>query len=163
MQAILLDAPGGTYRLVDDITKPVPGSGQILVKSLVTAINPVYAISFILSLFQFSCTGLLTKYLTISEPFMQQTGMLVTHWPIVLGCDASGVVVEVGEGVKRFKTGDGVFGCTNLGTPSCGTFQEFVCILQLNYDNELGGVVVTRSSILLIHRCIVPHGRTPSL
>lgn len=55
-----------------------------------------------------------------------QQGILVTAWPIVLGCDASGTVVDVGEGVTKFKKGDGAFGCTRLGVPGHGTFQEYV-------------------------------------
>jgi len=50
---------------------------------------------------------------------------LVTAWPIVLGCDASGTVAEMGEGVSKFKVGDSVFGCTRLGLPGYGTFQEY--------------------------------------
>jgi NADPH:quinone reductase-like Zn-dependent oxidoreductase len=61
-----------------------------------------------------------------SEGFMQSTGMLVTAWPIVLGCDASGVVVAIGEHVEKFKIGDQVFGCTRLGAPGYSTFQEYV-------------------------------------
>jgi NADPH:quinone reductase-like Zn-dependent oxidoreductase len=41
---------------------------------------------------------------------MQMSGTLITSWPIVIGCDASGVVVEVGEGVTKLKKGDAVFG-----------------------------------------------------
>ncbi|KFY55512.1 hypothetical protein V496_06974 [Pseudogymnoascus sp. VKM F-4515 (FW-2607)] len=100
MKGILLDKVGGDFHLVDTLEKPTPGRNQILVKSLVTAINPV-------------------------EGFMQGTGLLVTAWPIVLGCDASGTVVEVGEGVTKFKRGDAVFGCTTLGTPGHSTFQEY--------------------------------------
>lgn len=70
------------------------------------------------------CSSGLT--LVLSEGFMQTTGMLVLSWPIVLGCDASGVVVEVGEDVKKFKVGDAVFGCTRLGAEEHGTFQEYV-------------------------------------
>lgn len=71
-----------------------------------------------------------------SEGFMQGTGLLVTAWPIVLGCDASGTVVEVGEGVTKFKKGDAVFGCTTLGTPGHSTFQEYVGSLKANKDAE---------------------------
>ena len=58
------------------------------------------------------------------------TGMMITSFPIVLGADASGIVVEVGESVTKFKIGDAVFGCTVLGTPGYSPFQEFVgCLL----------------------------------
>lgn len=54
-------------------------------------------------------------------------GLLVSSWPIVLGCDSSGVVVEVGkEAESHFKEGDRVCGCTRLGEPGYGTFQEYV-------------------------------------
>ncbi|RDL38343.1 GroES-like protein [Venustampulla echinocandica] len=99
MKGIILEKPGGEYLLSDSVAKPTPGKNQILVKSLVTGLNPVEGI--------------------------QQQGMLVTAWPIVLGCDASGIVVAVGEDVKKFKQGDGVFGCTRLGEPGYGTFQEY--------------------------------------
>jgi NADPH:quinone reductase-like Zn-dependent oxidoreductase len=67
---------------------------------------------------------------------MQGTGMLVLSWPIVLGCDASGIVTELGEGVTKFKVGDKVFGCTRLGQTGYGTFQEFVSELNLNNEEE---------------------------
>ena len=56
-----------------------------------------------------------------------QGGLLVEGWPIVLGCEASGVVVEVGKDVTMFKAGDGVFGCVRVGFPGYMTFQEYVC------------------------------------
>ena len=60
---------------------------------------------------------------------MQQTGMLVTSFPIVLGCDASGIVVGRGSDLKKFSydnsVPEGVFGCTRLGIPEYGTFQEY--------------------------------------
>ena len=57
---------------------------------------------------------------------MQGSGAMVTAWTIVLGCDASGSVVEVGEGATKFKVGDGAFGCTRLGIPGYSTFQDYV-------------------------------------
>lgn len=54
-------------------------------------------------------------------------GLLVSSFPIVLGCDSSGVIVEVGkEAESLFKVGDRVCGCTRLGEPGYGTFQEYV-------------------------------------
>lgn len=61
---------------------------------------------------------------------MQSSGLLVTSWPIILGCDASGVVVEVGKGsaASFFKVGQHVAGCTRLGVPGHSTFQEYFCM-----------------------------------
>jgi NADPH:quinone reductase-like Zn-dependent oxidoreductase len=75
-----------------------------------------------------------------SEGFQYQ-GILVDSWPIVIGCDASGTVVEVGEEVTKFKKGDGVFSCSRLGAPGRGTFQEYVrrpnyTLLQLKPTNN---------------------------
>jgi NADPH:quinone reductase-like Zn-dependent oxidoreductase len=41
MKGIQVEKIGGTFDYVEDLIKPVPGRKQILVKSLVTAINPV--------------------------------------------------------------------------------------------------------------------------
>ena len=58
---------------------------------------------------------------------MSSTGLLVTAWPFVLGCDAAGEVVEVGNTASSiFKVGDQVCGCTRLGVPGHSTAQEFV-------------------------------------
>ncbi len=62
---------------------------------------------------------------------MSNYGMLVVEWPMVLGCDASGVVVEVGEGVEELKEGDGVCGCSRLGHLAHSTCQEYVCACVL--------------------------------
>lgn len=57
------------------------------------------------------------------------SGALVSSFPIVLGCDASGTVVEVGKDAESmFKAGDRVCGCTRLGEVGYGTLQEYVCI-----------------------------------
>jgi NADPH:quinone reductase-like Zn-dependent oxidoreductase len=41
MKGIQVEKVGGTYDYVEDLAKPSPGKNQILVKSQVTAINPV--------------------------------------------------------------------------------------------------------------------------
>jgi NADPH:quinone reductase-like Zn-dependent oxidoreductase len=55
--------------------------------------------------------------------------MLVESFPIVLGCDASGIVIETGSQNSRFAhvngVPQGVFGCTRLGQPGYCTFQEY--------------------------------------
>ena len=62
-------------------------------------------------------------------------------WPIVLGCDASGIVVKVGSTASStFKEGDRVCGCTRLGVPGYSTFQEYFCMdapLTLPFSKDI--------------------------
>jgi NADPH:quinone reductase-like Zn-dependent oxidoreductase len=55
---------------------------------------------------------------------MQKYGILVLTWPAVIGCEAAGVVIEVGEGVTKFKLGDYAYGCTRLGNNPYSVFQD---------------------------------------
>ncbi len=65
----------------------------------------------------------------ISDTLMSNSGYLVAAWPFVMGCDAAGVVVDVGANAgSKFKIGDEVCGCTRLGIPGHSTAQEFVSI-----------------------------------
>ena len=41
MKGIIVENAGDEYTLVDTIEKPSPGKNQILVKSLVSGLNPV--------------------------------------------------------------------------------------------------------------------------
>jgi NADPH:quinone reductase-like Zn-dependent oxidoreductase len=50
----------------------------------------------------------------------------VDAWPIVLGCDTTGEVVEVSpEAQGRFKVGDIVCGCTRLGVVGHSSYQDY--------------------------------------
>merc|ERR1712226_383104 len=69
-----------------EVPVPKPGPGQILVKIQAAALNPV--------------------------DFKRREGLFRSNdseFPAVLGCDAAGVVVEVGDGVSKFKNGDEVY------------------------------------------------------
>jgi hypothetical protein len=46
MEGVVLDNTGGEYKVVNDLNIPKPGPGQILVKSLVTGINPACVARF---------------------------------------------------------------------------------------------------------------------
>lgn len=43
MKGAILKERGALYEVVNDIERPKPGDHQVLVKSIATAINPVYA------------------------------------------------------------------------------------------------------------------------
>jgi len=55
---------------------------------------------------------------------MAKIGFVVKQWPVVLGCDFSGVVEDVGADIQNFKKGDEVYGYSQLGAGRTGTFQE---------------------------------------
>ncbi|PQE08280.1 gmc oxidoreductase protein [Rutstroemia sp. NJR-2017a BVV2] len=110
MKGVIITSPGSTWSLVNDLERPKPDKHQVLVRSLVTGINPMYVL-YILTLILLHQTDMHTS----RDELMHTTGLLVKDWPVVLGCDASGEIVEIGDEVTKFKVGDGVFGCTRLG------------------------------------------------
>jgi NADPH:quinone reductase-like Zn-dependent oxidoreductase len=52
MKGTILKSAGAAFEVVNDIEKPKPDATQILVKSIATAINPVYAYPNSLQLLQ---------------------------------------------------------------------------------------------------------------
>ena len=88
---------------LEDIEKPVPEAGQILVKVRAAAANP------------------LDWHYLRGTPYVMRLGAgLRRPAEIRLGVDYSGVVESVGPGVTRFKPGDEVFGART------GAFGEYV-------------------------------------
>jgi alcohol dehydrogenase len=83
--------------------KPTVAPGKILVEVYAAGVNPI----------DYKITDGYAKQRT-SIPF-----------PITLGGDFSGVVVEVGDGVSRFKPGDEVFGQSIFLSGGSGSFAEF--------------------------------------
>ncbi|KAJ4418535.1 hypothetical protein N0V82_005515 [Gnomoniopsis sp. IMI 355080] len=90
-----------------------PSKGQVVVKTHAIALNPIdYSIPIIAG---------------IAFPWLK--------YPLVMGTDISGTVVEVGEDVSRFQVGDRVFalsqGYDKESTGACeGAFQRFVVIRE---------------------------------
>ena len=66
--------------VVDDVERPVPGSGEVPVRVVAAAVNPVDW--------------------KIREGYMTST--LPIEFPYTFGCDVAGTVEEVGEGVILF-------------------------------------------------------------
>ncbi len=84
--------------------KPFLTEGHLLIEVHAAGVNPVdWKI----------CEGHLKQRLDLT-------------FPITLGMDFSGVVVEVGEGVTDFKEGDEVYGQSSVFNGKAGTFAEFV-------------------------------------
>jgi NADPH:quinone reductase-like Zn-dependent oxidoreductase len=91
-KAVKFDEYGGIDVLrVDEVPRPVPGPGQVLVEVKAAAINPGEA--------------------AIRE------GVFAQQWPATFpsgqGSDLAGVVAEVGDGVDRVAVGDEIIGYTD--------------------------------------------------
>ena len=61
---------------------------------------------------------------------MQHTGLLVTEFPVVMGSEATAVVVEVGEGCTKLAPGDHVYGVTAIGQNDFSPFQETFLVAE---------------------------------
>jgi NADPH:quinone reductase-like Zn-dependent oxidoreductase len=83
-RAAWLDTPNTPLRIAE-APLPTAGPGELVIKNAAVAINPL-------------------------DCHMQDTGVFITQWPAVFGCDVAGEVYEVGPEVQRFKKGDRVVG-----------------------------------------------------
>lgn len=83
-QAAWLIKAGATLE-IGDAPLPTAGPGEIVVRNAAVAINPL-------------------------DWHMLDSGIFLQEWPAVFGCDAAGVVHEVGSGVSGFQKGDRVIG-----------------------------------------------------
>jgi NADPH:quinone reductase-like Zn-dependent oxidoreductase len=90
MRAVLLTGYGGVDKLElrDDVPEPSAGPGEIKVRVAATSVNPV-------------------DWKIRSGSNRMRPGRT---FPTILGRDASGEVVAVGQGVDNFKVGDKVLG-----------------------------------------------------
>ncbi|KAF5387572.1 hypothetical protein D9757_006588 [Collybiopsis confluens] len=124
---------------------PKPSGGQILVKVKSISLNP-------------------TDWKVRDLPGMD---IMVKKYPIVLGHDAAGDVVELGEGVTRFSKNDRVFfQCAGYINDDHGAFQEYVTVpaeiaskipLNLSYNQAASiSLVLTTATVGLL--APVPHG-----
>jgi NADPH:quinone reductase-like Zn-dependent oxidoreductase len=92
MKAVVIHSYGGPEVLkFEDTRDPVPGAGEVLVKTVATSVNPVD--------------------LKIRSGGMKD--FIPLNFPAVLGLDVAGVVSAVGSGVTRFKPADNVFAHTS--------------------------------------------------
>ena len=113
MKAMMLPQFGGGNQFrSQEIDRPSPGPGEVLVRIAGTSVNPVDAkarAGELLPLFP------------------------AERLPLLLGFDASGLVEEVGAGVTEWQPGQAVYGFPGAdpGTSmvfSRGTFAEYVCL-----------------------------------
>ena len=113
MKAMMLPQFGepDQFRL-EEVDRPSPGHGEVLVRIAGTSVNPVDAKG---------------RAGEIPQLFPAE------RLPLLLGFDASGRIEEVGAGVTDWKPGDAVYGFPGAdpgtqATFSRGTFAEYVCL-----------------------------------
>jgi NADPH:quinone reductase len=103
MKAIRMDQYGGEEQLkLVDVPEPKTGPGQVLVRISATSLNPI-------------------------DPKRTSGNMkqvFPMQFPFIPGGDFSGLVENVGEGVRGFQKGDEVFGYAMNG----GAYAEFIAI-----------------------------------
>jgi NADPH:quinone reductase-like Zn-dependent oxidoreductase len=88
--------------VIDEISRPTPGDGELIVKVAAAGVAPWDAL-------------IREKKSVVDAPL-----------PLILGSDLAGVVDSVGAGVSRFKPGDEVFGVTNK--QFCGAYAEYAVV-----------------------------------
>jgi NADPH:quinone reductase-like Zn-dependent oxidoreductase len=107
MRAFVLTQYGGPdVAELRDVPVPMPGRGEVQLHVKAAGLNPV--------------------------DFKTRDGKLrLIHWyalRIVFGCELSGVVASVGEGVTRFRPGDEVF--ARVAKDRVGAFAETACVQE---------------------------------
>lgn len=105
MKAVRIHSYGDTGVMVyEDVERPTPGAGEVLVQVRAASINPVD--------------------LAVRAGYLQNMVPLVL--PLTLGVDVAGVVEALGAGVSTVAVGDAVYGYSNLMRQ--GTYAEFAVV-----------------------------------
>ncbi|MEO8445593.1 MAG: alcohol dehydrogenase catalytic domain-containing protein [Gammaproteobacteria bacterium] len=105
MKAAVIEAFGTDSAVrVRDVPRPSPGAGQVLIAVHAASVNPI----------------------DWKIPGAQMAARYGSTFPMVLGFDASGVVVEAGPGVTAFAAGDEVFARSDVGAGGC--YTEFAVL-----------------------------------
>ncbi|HQU09271.1 MAG TPA: zinc-binding dehydrogenase, partial [Opitutales bacterium] len=118
MQAMALESYGDAHVLkLCELPRPIPGSNDLLIRVRASSLNP------------------------LDYKVRHDGHGIVRKFPVILGFDASGEVLEVGASVKGFQPGDAVFGL--VGGARQGANAQFAvldyrsCALKpqrLNFD-----------------------------
>ena len=110
MKAVICEQYGGpeVLQIANDVPVPQPGPNGVLIRARATSVNPV--------------------------DWKLRAGWLSGLWklrfPVIWGCDISGVVEQVGGSVTLFKPGDEVYGFKHgkVGETYRGTYAEFAVL-----------------------------------
>jgi NADPH:quinone reductase-like Zn-dependent oxidoreductase len=120
VKAVVFADFGAAPALRDDLTRPAPGEGELLVRVQASSVNPIDNV-------------ILAGYLR---------GLGEYEVPVVLGRDFAGVVEQVGPGVGRFGAGDEVFGFVGPLSPNIrdGSWAECIAVPEQTVAAKPAGV-----------------------
>ncbi|MER2175545.1 MAG: NADP-dependent oxidoreductase [Carnobacterium sp.] len=105
MRAVIIEEYGGKEKLKEaEVPMPQPKKHQVIVKERATSINPIDW--------------------KLREGYLQQK--MPWEFPIILGWDVAGEIVEVGSEVTDWKIGDRVF--ARPDTTRFGTYAEYTAV-----------------------------------
>jgi len=117
MKAAYYETTGGPEVIrYDELNRPTPGKGEVLVRVGAVSLNPI------------------DTYIRAGVVKMPLPS------PFVPGSDLAGTVETVGPGVERFKVGDRVWGSNQGLLGRQGTFAEYACAGQQWLYPTPGGV-----------------------
>jgi alcohol dehydrogenase len=88
---------------INEVDKPNVGAGQVLVEVHASSLNPFDT--------------------SIRAGYMKE--MMPLQFPVTLGGDIAGVVVDIGQGVTSVVVGDKIYGQANAVAGNSGAFAEF--------------------------------------
>lgn len=107
MKAVRIHDFGGLDVLrLEEVPRPQPGPGEVLVRVHAAGVNPVDRL--------------------VREGAMR--GQLNQRLPLTLGWDVSGVVEETGPGVARLKKGDAIYAHPDMARD--GAYAEFMVVRE---------------------------------
>lgn len=112
--------------LLKEVPKPTAQEGEVLIKVAYAGVNPVDW--------------------KIKEGIYKRG--LPHEFPIILGWDVAGTVVEVGKNVKNFKVGDEVFAYVRKPLIKWGAYAEYVTFDAQNVAKKPQGISFAQAAAL---------------
>jgi NADPH:quinone reductase-like Zn-dependent oxidoreductase len=126
MKAVRIHSYGGPQVLVEEnAPMPEPSSGEVLIEVHAAGVNPIDW--------------------KVREGYAKD--WLRHKLPLILGWDVSGVIVELGSGVKGFKKGDKVYGKLDSGRD--GAYAEYAV-------SQIENIALKPRTLDHVHAAAVP-------
>lgn len=127
MKACIIERFGGVEELkIQDVPKPHPQTGELLIKVEYAAINPVDW--------------------KIREGYLSKR--LPHEFPIILGWDAAGIVSVAGKNANGFREGDLVYAYCRKPVVKEGTFAEYVAVEARHVAKKPSNLTMAQASAI---------------